>query len=122
MTGILLSLISHFSFFLLGSFGIGEGSVDFALDIATGTFSIVLFAITLYAWSRRSRQPTLLLVSFGFLSFFVKQTAEALPITSLHSELFGSVMDFLTLSLFFVALVVRPRRNMVKETDESRIH
>ncbi len=95
-----------------------EGPIEFGLDLATGVFSFLLFAITLYAWAKRGRQPTLLIVSFGFLTFFVKQVAETLPFSNLSGELFNSVMDFLTLTIFFVALVVRPKRN-VKSTEPS---
>jgi hypothetical protein len=102
-----------------GLFG-NEGPIEFALDIATGVFSFVLFAVTLYAWVRRSRQPTLLLVSFGFLCFFIKQVVGALPITALHGELFGAIMDFATLLLFFFALVVRPSRKEANHAEEPR--
>src|SRR5487761_1552841 len=113
----------------LPSFQIGggllssEGPIEFILDIATGGFSFVLFAITLYAWSKRSRQPTLLFVSFGFLAFFIKQLVGVLPLDNLHGELFGSVMDFATLGLFFVGLVVRPRRREIianREMEEEK--
>jgi cbb3-type cytochrome oxidase subunit 3 len=87
-----------------------EGPLEFAFDAATGIFSLVLFAITLYAWATRGRQPTLLIVSMGFLTFFIKKLAGVLPLIDLHGELFRSFMDFLTLALFFVALVVRPQR------------
>ena len=87
-----------------------EGAIDFVLDVAAGIFSIVLFAVTLYAWTKRERQPTLLILSMGFLAFFIRQLVAALPIGTLHGKLFGSVMDFVILALFFVALVVRPRR------------
>ncbi len=92
-----------------------EGSAEYPLEIATGTFSFVLFAITLYAWLRRGRQPTLIIVSIAFLAFFAKQLIEILPLNQLHGELFSAVMDFLTLALFFMALVVRPRRKGEKE-------
>ena len=92
-----------------GPFG-SEGPVEYILDAATGVFSFVLFVITIYAWLRRSRQITLLIVAFGFLSFFVIQAAEAFPYPALHGELFRSAMSFVALALFFVALVVRPQR------------
>jgi len=87
-----------------------EGSAEFTLEMASSLFALVLFGITLYAWNRRGRQITLLLVSFGFVAFFLKQLIEILPLSPLHSELFTASMDFLTLGLFFVALVVRPQR------------
>lgn len=102
-----------------GLFG-NEGPIEFALDVATGVFSFVLFGVTLYAWTRRSRQPTLLLVSLGFLCFFIKQVAGALPIIALHGELFGAIMDFATLLLFFFALIVRPHRKMISQASEPR--
>lgn len=98
-----------------------EGPIEFGLDIATGVFSFLLFAVTLYAWTRRGRQPTLLIVSFGFLTFFIEQVVEVLPFSNLNGELFQSVMDFLTLTLFFVALVVRPQRKAKSKVNESEI-
>lgn len=92
--------------------GLFESSVvQHLLEIGSGAFTFVLFALTLYAWSRRDRQPTLLLVSFAFLAFFVKQVLELTPISVESAEFVSSMLDFVTLSLFFVALVVRPRRN-----------
>ena len=94
-----------------------EGSWEYALEISTGAFSFVLFAITLYAWWRRGRQPTLIIVSIAFLAFFAKQLVEVLPLSQFHGELFSATMDFLTLALFFIALVVRPRRKLEKESS-----
>ena len=94
-----------------------EGSWEYALEIATGVFSFVLFAVTLYAWWRRGRQPTLIIVSIAFLAFFAKQLVEVLPLSQFHGELFSSTMDFVTLALFFMALVVRPRRKPEKENS-----
>jgi hypothetical protein len=115
---VLVSTLSQYLQIGEGLFG-NEGSIEFALDVATGAFSFLLFAITLYAWTRRSRQPTLLIVSIGFLTFFIKQVIVLLPISALHGELFGSAMDFVTLALFFVALVVRPQR---KEKVRSEVN
>ncbi|HYB04851.1 MAG TPA: hypothetical protein VED17_10330 [Nitrososphaerales archaeon] len=99
--------------FLQGGAGIfgNEGPVEYALDAGTAVFSFVLFVVTIYAWLRRSRQLTLLIVSFGFLSFFIMQAAEAFPYPVLHGELFESIMSFISLTLFFIALVVRPQRS-----------
>ncbi len=103
--------------FQIGAFS-QDGSIEYVLELATGIFSLVLFAITLYAWWQRGRQPTLLIVSFAFLAFFSKQLIEILPLGQLHGELFSSVMDFLTLVLFFIALVVRPRRKGKERPEE----
>lgn len=86
------------------------GSLEDALEIAAGGFSFLLFALSIYAFWRRGKQPTLLIVSIAFLMFFLKQVFEFIPISILHSELISSAMDFFILALFFVALVVRPRR------------
>jgi hypothetical protein len=93
----------------LGSFD-QRGSVEFLLETAAGIFSLVLFAVTLFAWSRRDRQTSLLLVAFAFFLYFSKLLIELLPIGELHDELVSSIMDFGTLTLFFLALVVRPQR------------
>src|SRR5271169_3948488 len=86
------------------------GSVATILEFGAGIFSLVLLAVTLYAWFRRGRQPTLLIVSFAFLTFFIRQTLEILPFDALHTELASSLLDFLTLALFFIALVMPPKR------------
>jgi hypothetical protein len=114
-----------FSFAIVDrSFQLGEGlianpaQIDFVLDISTSTFSLVLFAITLYAWARRSRQTTLLIMSFGFLCFFIKQLVDVLSIAALNGELFRTVMDFAALSLFFFALVVKPFRKKTSRIEQ----
>ena len=107
--GIVLSLLHGGTAYLqLGDLLGNEGPLEFVLDIVTGGFSLVLFAVTLYAWRKRGRQPTLLIVSFGFLTFFLEHAAGLLLVPALHGELFRSGMDFLTLSLFFVALAGTP--------------
>jgi len=97
-----------------------EGGAEFSLEAASSIFALVLFAITIYAWNKRGRQPTLLIVSLGFIAFFLKQLVEILPLSPLHSELFRSAMDFLTLGLFFMALVVRPQRKEKLQSEKAR--
>jgi uncharacterized membrane protein len=81
------------------------------LDIATGIFCIVLFAITLSAWSHRGRQRSLLVVSIAFLVFLFRQIVEFLPLDDVYSQLARSILDFLTLAIFFIGLVlIGPRR------------
>jgi len=108
-----------FSLHTLASFDV-EGSAEFTLEAASSVFALVLSGITIYAWNKRGRQPTLLIVSFGFIAFFLKQLVEILPLSPLHSELFTSAMDFLTLGLFFVALVVRPQRKEKLQSEKAR--
>lgn len=122
LEGILTHLFhTSLSRLQLGDLLGNEGPLEYLLDIATGAFSIILFTVTLYAWRKRGRQPTLLIVSFGFLSFFLEHAASLFPIPELRAELFRSAMDFLALSLFFIALVVRPRRSVQTGTSQSRI-
>ncbi len=101
ISGIALNLFSNLDI---------EGGAELALDLVSGVFAFVLFAITLFAWRFRGKQPSLLIVALGFLAFFSKQLIQILPLNDWHSDLFKSGMDFLTLGLFFIALVVRPQR------------
>ncbi|MDG6908175.1 MAG: hypothetical protein JRN20_20595 [Nitrososphaerota archaeon] len=98
-----------------------SGLLERFLEIGSGLFTLVLFFLTLYSWTRRGRQPTLLIVSFAFLAFFVKQILELAPLTPGGVELISSILDFVTLALFFVALVLRPRRkNASTEAQDWR--
>ncbi|MGA2875318.1 MAG: hypothetical protein ABSE82_07240 [Nitrososphaerales archaeon] len=90
-------------------------SLTFFLETAASIFSLVLFFVTMYAWSRRGRQPALLVVSVAFLVYFSKLIIEILPIGELHDDLVSSIMDFVTLGIFFIALVVKPQRGHVTE-------
>jgi len=97
----------------------GEGGgFSTVLEVGAGAFSLVLIAVTLYAWFRR-RQPTLLVVSFAFITFFIKQILEILPFNALHTEIASSILDFITLTLFFLALVVAPRRKISSESESK---
>jgi hypothetical protein len=108
-----MSLIAIVSSFPASKLDV-EGGAEFSLQVASGIFALILFVVTVYAWKKRGSQRSLLIVSLGFLAFFAKQLVEILPLSDWHSDLFLSAMDFLTLGLFFVALVVRPqRRNQV---------
>jgi uncharacterized RDD family membrane protein YckC len=95
---------------------------EFAIELASGLFSLALFALTMYAWNRRGRTPTLLLVGLAFLTFFVKQVLEVLPLNFANGELLSSILDFVALGLFFLAIVVRPRRQRIvaKEHGDQR--
>lgn len=85
------------------------------LELGRGFFALVLFAITLYAWSKR-RQPALVIVATAFLLFFVKTIIDALLPQSTLLELTRVFIDFAALALFFVAIVVRPRQDLSKGT------
>jgi uncharacterized membrane protein YcfT len=95
----------------VGQFEGTQRDIADVLKIGAGVFALVLFSLSLYAWSRR-KQPALVIVSSAFLLFFLKQ------VIGLLSDVyeFGSLelilifIDFVILALFFVAIVVRPRR------------
>lgn len=99
-------------------------SVEFLLETGASIFSLVLFFVTMYAWYRRGKQSTLLIVSIAFLVYFSKLLIELLPISESHDELIGSIMDFATLGIFFLALVVRPQRGgkIEKVEKDSDVH
>lgn len=105
--------------FLLQSlqiFGYDErGSIQFLFEAGASIFSLLLFAVTMFAWSRR-RQRTIIIVALAFLAYFSKLLIELLPFGELHDDLVSASIDFVTLALFFVAVVVRPRRG---SQDES---
>jgi len=96
----------------VGQFEGAQRDIADVLRIGTGVFALILFSLSLYAWSRR-RQPALLIVSTAFLLFFLKQVVWLL--SDVYD--FGSLepiliifFDFIVLALFFVAIVLRPRR------------
>lgn len=79
------------------------------LEIGRGIFAFALFALSIFAWSRR-RQPALIMVATAFLLFFTKTLFDFfLPTVIL--ELTRVTIDFVALALFFVAIVVRPRHD-----------
>ena len=79
------------------------------LEIGRGIFALILFSLSLYAWSRR-RQPALIMVAAAFLLFFMKTFLDYfLPSTT--EGIVRVAIDFAALALFFVAVVVRPRRD-----------
>ncbi|TMI18781.1 hypothetical protein E6H33_00780 [Candidatus Bathyarchaeota archaeon] len=85
------------------------------LEIGRGIFALILFSLSLYAWSRR-RQPALIMVAAAFLLFFMKTLLDyVLPSTTEDVVRVG--IDFVALALFFVAIVVRPRRDLGKGTS-----
>ncbi len=84
------------------------------LEIGRGIFALILFSLSLYAWSRR-RQPALIMVAAAFLLFFMKTLLDyVLPSTT--EDIVRVGIDFAALALFFVAIVVRPRKDLGKGT------
>jgi hypothetical protein len=76
------------------------------LDLATAAFCIVLFIVSFAAWATRGRQRSLLIVSAAFLVFLVKQIIEFVPLDDVYLQFGRSLLDFLTLALFFVGLIM----------------
>jgi hypothetical protein len=86
---------------------ISQSNISDILEIAAGIFALVLFVLSLYAWTRR-RQTPLLLVALAFLTFFFKRILEVtLPPPT---DQLNALLDFVVLALFFVAIAIRPRR------------
>ncbi len=84
------------------------------LEIGRGIFALILFSLSLYAWSRR-KQPALIMVAAAFLLFFTKTLLDyVLPSTT--EDIVRVGIDFAALALFFVAIVVRPRKDLGKGT------
>ena len=83
------------------------------LELGRGVFALVLFAISLYAWSKR-KQPALLIVAAAFLPFFAKTVLDVFYSRSTLLDLIRPLFDFIALALFFVAIVIRPRKDIGK--------
>jgi len=85
------------------------------LDIAAGIFALVLFAVSLYAWYLR-RQTSLAIVALAFLMFFTKTIIREFFPLMLGEDLITDLLNFAALALFFLAIVVRPRKDIGKGT------
>ncbi len=84
------------------------------LDIGTGIFALVLFAISCYAWFQR-RQTPLVIVALAFLMFFFRTIFHVFLSSLPGQDLIDDSLVFVALALFFVAIVVRPRKDMSKD-------
>jgi|ERR1700730_5711719 hypothetical protein len=85
-------------------------SVNEVLSTIAVIFALILTIISLYSWTRY-RNKSLLLFSFAFFSFFLKVAIdELIPISAFYSDFLASLLDFVTLSLFFLALIIGVRR------------
>src|SRR5437870_12824539 len=82
------------------------------LEIGRGIFALILFSLSLYAWSRR-KQPALIMVAAAFFLFFIKTFLDYI-LPSPTEDFVRVGIDFAALPLFFVAIVVRPRQDPVK--------
>jgi hypothetical protein len=84
--------------------------VNLVLSTVAAIFALILTILSVYGWTRY-RNNSLLLFSLAFFFFFLKIVIDELvPITPFYSEFLASLLDFVTLSLFFLALIVGSRR------------
>jgi hypothetical protein len=86
----------------------------FAAHALVAFFALALFLLSLYAWSRR-RQVALALVSSAFLLFCLKEVVWLLSeIYNFHSsvDLITVLIDLVVLGLFFIAIALRPRKQL----------
>ncbi len=94
--------------------------VNLALSAIAGIFALILTSISFYAWAKY-KNNSLLLFSLAFFSFFVKILVdEIVPLSPFYSDTIASLIDFVTLSLFFVALILGARaRRVTREMRQS---
>ncbi len=108
-----LGPLSHWTFVMqIGQLEGGPREATEALRIGAGVFALILFALSLYAWSKR-KQPALVIVSLAFLLFFVSHVIELVSDAYEYnpfSQVITAFMNFVILALFFTAIVVRPKR------------
>ena len=83
------------------------------LDIGTGIFAFVLFGVSLYAWYIR-RQFALAIVSLAFLVIFVRTLLRQFLSNLPGLDFINDTLEFVALTLFFVAIVIRPRKDVSK--------
>src|SRR5207244_7593534 len=81
------------------------------LELARGVFALVLFTISLYAWSKR-KQPALLIVATAFLPFFAKTVLDVFYPTSTLIDFIRPLFYFIPLAFFCVALFTKPCTNI----------
>jgi hypothetical protein len=99
---------------VLDTLGLSADPIEI-LELGRGVFALILFAVSVYAWSKR-RQLALIIVATAFLLFFTKTLLDILLQASPLLELTRVSIDFATLALFFVAIIVRPRKGLDKGT------
>jgi uncharacterized membrane protein len=105
----------------MGSGSIGLGSVAYLLHIIGVILSILLGALSLYAWSRRSNR-SLIFVSAAFFAFFVHVLIDEILPEGLTLEVASGVIDLIILGLFFLSIVVginRSNSRLEREAIES---
>ena len=79
------------------------------LELGRGIFAFALFSLSAFAWSKR-RQPALIMVATAFFLFFAKTLFDFF-LPAMILDFVRVSIDFVALALFFIAIVVRPRRD-----------
>src|SRR5436309_10909571 len=93
-----------------------QGSIfdpEVLLYIGQAVFALVLFAVSLYAWYVR-KQSWLFIVALAFLTFFFKTVIREFFRQLPAEDFITNSLDFVALALFFLAVVVRPRKDISK--------
>jgi len=93
--------------------------VNLALSTVAAIFALILTFLSVYGWTRY-KNNSLLLFSIAFFFFFLKIVIDELvPTLPFYSEFVGSLLDFVTLSLFFLALIVGARGKKAPKTQSN---
>lgn len=108
MIGVILTTVSAIFLQTTGGFQGQQGDAIDILGVGAAIFALILLSLSIFAWSKR-RQTSLILVSLVFVLFFFKIFLEIFPSEGNNSQLFSVMLDFLILTLLFLAIVVRPR-------------
>ena len=106
----MMATIPLFITSLLASFDQAAESQEL-LDFAVGAFAILLLFLTISAY-RKTRLRRLLIVSVAFALFAVEVAVRQLDVLAVsigyqNVEVVTSLLDFLILLLFFLAVVVK---------------
>jgi hypothetical protein len=88
------------------------------VDVIAAGFALVLLALSLFVWTKRRQRP-LIVMSAAFGVFVVKIIVEISPIGGDIGNLLSAATNLGFLSLFFLAVVLRPSRG-ASETDHPR--
>jgi hypothetical protein len=82
------------------------------LDIGTAIFALILFSVSIYAWHLR-KQTSLVIVALAFLMFFSRTILNEFFSSISGEDVIDDTLVFAALALFFFAVVVRPRKEIV---------
>jgi hypothetical protein len=79
------------------------------VDIVAAGFAVILLALSLFVWTKRRQRPLMVMcVAFGV--FVVKILVEISPIDGDIGNLLSAATNLGFLSLFFLAVMLRPNR------------